>query len=95
MKDFALFVLCILFLSGTADARVISGEVIGDGKGLSKVIVTDGESFTTTASDGKFSFDIKDDAEFVYIVTPSIRIYKVRPSTDSKYMMLIGGGLQY
>ena len=71
MKNFALFVLCILFLSGTADARVISGEVIGDGKGLSKVIVTDGESFTTTASDGKFSFDINDDAEFVYIVTPS------------------------
>ena len=71
MKNFALFVLCILFLSGTADARVISGEVIGDGKGLSKVIVTDGESFTTTASDGKFSFDIDDDSEFVYIVTPS------------------------
>ena len=71
MKNFALFVLCILFLSGTVDARMISGEVIGDGKGLSKVIVTDGESFTTTSSDGKFSFDIDDDAEFVYIVTPS------------------------
>ncbi len=71
MKNFVLFVLCILFLSGTSDARMISGEVIGDGKGLSKVIVTDGKSFTTTASDGKFSFDINDDAEFVYIVTPS------------------------
>lgn len=71
MKRISLYVFCALVLAGTADARRVSGEVVSDGKGLSKVIVTDGESFTTTATDGKFNFDIDDDAEFVYIVTPS------------------------
>ena len=71
MKHITLFILCVLVFVGTVDARRVTGEVICDGKGLSKVIVTDGESFTTTAADGKFIFDINDDAKFVYIVTPS------------------------
>ena len=71
MKNISLFVFCILFLSATAMARTVTGEVVCDGKGLSKVVVTDGESFTTTTVDGQFSFDIKDSAEFVYIITPS------------------------
>ena len=71
MKNISLFVFCIFFLSATAMARTVTGEVVCDGKGLSKVVVTDGESFTTTTVDGQFSFDIKDSAEFVYIITPS------------------------
>ena len=71
MKHFTLFVLCILALAGTADARRVTGEVKCGGKGLSKVVITDGESFTATAGNGKFAFDINDEAEFVYIVTPS------------------------
>ena len=35
------------------------------------MIVTDGTNFTQTNKNGKFSFEIKDDAQFVYIVTPA------------------------
>ena len=35
------------------------------------VIVTDGVNFTATRKNGSFSFEIADNAEFVYIVTPS------------------------
>ena len=71
MKRTALFIICLFVIAQAADARRVTGEVKYDGIGLSEVIVTDGESFTTTADNGKFSFDINDDAEFVYIVTPS------------------------
>ena len=71
MKHILLFFACLLTLCGTADARRISGEVVSEGKGLSKVVVTDGKSFTRTKADGKFTFDIDDNAEFVFIVTPS------------------------
>ena len=71
MKHIALFIFSFFAFIGTVNARKVTGEVVCDGKGLAKVIVTDGESFTTTTSNGKFSFDIDDAAEFVYIVTPS------------------------
>lgn len=71
MKRTALFIICLFVIAQAADARRVTGVVKYDGIGLSEVIVTDGESFTTTADNGKFSFDINDDAEFVYIVTPS------------------------
>ena len=54
-----------------ADARKVTGSVISGDEKLSGVIVTDGTNFTQTKSNGKFSFEIKDDAEFVYIVTPA------------------------
>ena len=48
MKNLALFIWGVLFFTGTAGARTVTGEVVCGSKGLSKVIVTDGESFTTT-----------------------------------------------
>ena len=65
----------ILFLSlaalcNVAEARVVSGSVTCGKKKLSDVIVTDGKNFTKTQK-GKFKFEIDDNAEFVYIVTPS------------------------
>lgn len=71
MRHIALFILSILLLSGVAEARRVNGEVVCNGEGISKVIVTDGTSFTRTDSKGEFGFEINDDAEFVYIVTPS------------------------
>ena len=53
------------------DARTVSGSVFCGKEKLSGVIVTDGTNFTQTARNGKFTFDIEDDAAFVYIVTPS------------------------
>ena len=55
----------------TAEARVVSGRVVCGNKKLSGVVVSDGKNFTVTSRNGKFSFDIEDDAPFVYIMTPS------------------------
>lgn len=71
MKHPFLSIICLFIVFNAANARMVTGEVTCQGKGISKVIVTDGESFTMTSAGGKFSFDIDDNAEFVYIVTPS------------------------
>lgn len=68
-------IIASLMLAGTicgvADARKVSGTVTCGETRLEGVIVTDGTNFTTTSKKGKFSFEIKDDAEHVYIVTPA------------------------
>jgi predicted phosphodiesterase len=71
MKKILMILLAAVALNTTAQARKVTGKVISGGEKLSGVIVTDGTSFTQTKKNGKFSFDIKDDAEFVYIVTPA------------------------
>lgn len=70
MKKFLLSILAFSALVGVVQARTVSGEVVSDQEGLGGVIVTDGTNFTQTRKNGKFSFEIEDDAEFVYIVTP-------------------------
>lgn len=54
-----------------AQARKVKGTVASGETRLENVIVTDGQSFTQTDKKGRFVFDIADDAEFVYIVTPA------------------------
>ena len=71
MKRIIAFTAALLMICGVAQARKVSGKVISDKEKLSGVIVTDGEHFTKTKKNGKFAFDINDDAEFVYIVTPA------------------------
>lgn len=71
MKRLAL-IISLLFLSAAIlSARKATGSVSCDGTGLSGVIVTDGTNFTVTKNNGKFSFSISDNADFVYVVTPS------------------------
>lgn len=71
MKKIIAFAAALLVFCSFAQARKVTGKVISGKEKLSGVIVTDGTSFTKTKKNGKFAFDIKDDAEFVYIVTPS------------------------
>lgn len=71
MNRIFTLLLGVLLVCNIADARKVSGQVTcGDDK-LSGVIVTDGKNFTQTKANGKFAFEIADDAEFVYIVTPT------------------------
>lgn len=65
----ALLAVSTMFL-GAAHARKVSGTVTCGEEFLEGVIVTDGANFTTTNFKGKFAFEINDDAEHVYIVTP-------------------------
>ena len=71
MKKIVMMLLAFGATCLAADARKVSGSVISGEEKLAGVIVTDGENFTQTKKNGKFSFEINDDAEFVYIVTPS------------------------
>ena len=71
MRRLILSVLAFASVFVAAQARKVTGSVMCGETKLEGVIVTDGEHFTRTARNGKFAFDINDDAEFVYIVTPS------------------------
>ena len=71
MKRLIAVLLAALTIGSVAEARKVSGKVISGKENLKGVIVTDGEHFTQTKKSGKFSFDINDEAEFVYIVTPA------------------------
>lgn len=70
MKRIVAIMLSLVLLGNMAEARKVTGKVVCGKEKLSGVIVTDGKSFTKTVK-GKFAFDIADDAEFVYIVTPA------------------------
>ena len=71
MKKIIAITAALLMICGVAQARKVSGKVVSGKEKLAGVIVTDGEHFTKTKKSGKFAFDINDDAEFVYIVTPA------------------------
>ena len=62
--------LSLAFVCNAAEARKVTGTVKCGKEKLSGVIVTDGKNFTETRN-GKFRFDIEDEAEFVFIVTPA------------------------
>lgn len=71
MRKIVLTGLAVALMSFVAEARTVEGCVVSGKEKLAGVIVTDGTNFTKTGKNGKFSFDIEDDAAFVYIVTPS------------------------
>ena len=71
MKRIFALIFASMAFCGVISARKVSGSVTSEGEKLSGVIVTDGVNFTTTKKNGKFSFEIEDDAHFVYIVTPA------------------------
>ena len=71
IKKILAAVLSVLSVCYAADARKVTGSVRCGETKLEGVVVTDGSSFARTGRNGKFTFDIADDAEFVYIVTPS------------------------
>ena len=71
MKRIFAVLLACMAVCGIMEARKVSGIVKSADEKLSGVIITDGVNFTQTKKNGKFVLDIKDDAEFVYIVTPA------------------------
>jgi glycerophosphoryl diester phosphodiesterase len=67
------FFLSILLLSAQSRlwSREVSGFVQSGDQKLPGVVVTDGTHFTQTNAEGHFRFDVSDQADFVYIFTPS------------------------
>ena len=71
MKKLLIIFLGLSLISLPLQARKVKGIVKCEELPLDGVIVTDGEHFTTTDADGRFKFNINDDAWFVSVVTPS------------------------
>ena len=71
MKRIICAIAALVTLAGVADARKVKGTVTSGAEFLEGVVVTDGTNFTATNFKGQFTLDIKDDAEYVYIVTPA------------------------
>ena len=63
--------LMLLAACFASEARKVTGSVKSGDNAIPGVTVTDGKNFTQTKNNGKFSFDIDDNAEFVYIITPA------------------------
>ena len=66
-----LSILAFATLAFVAEGRKVTGSVTCGETGLAGVTVTDGKNFTQTKPNGKFTFEIEDDAEHVFIVTPA------------------------
>ena len=71
MKKIILSILAFAALAFAAEGRKVTGSVTCGETALAGVTVTDGKNFTQTKSNGKFTFEIEDDAEHVFIVTPA------------------------
>ncbi|MBR5104564.1 MAG: calcineurin-like phosphoesterase C-terminal domain-containing protein [Bacteroidales bacterium] len=107
MKKVFLSMLLFAAACFASDARKVTGSVKCGETTLSSVTVTDGKSFTQTNRNGKFSFDIDDNAEFVYIITPAgyvadwtsgVPAFYRRAEGVSKFefnLQRTGGGMDY
>ena len=52
-----IFYAALLLMAIGAEAKEIKGKVMADGKGLAKVVVTDGTAFALTSEDGSYMID--------------------------------------
>ncbi len=87
MKRKLLFAV-MLAATLSAEAKNITGRVTSDGKGIAGVVVTDGTGFATTTADGTYTIDAADNADFVYIVTPSGYVATYASGTPAFYKPL-------
>lgn len=71
MRKIVFALAALLLCASVSQARKVSGTVMNGLVCMEGVLVTDGENFTTTNTKGKFTFNIKDDADYVFIVTPA------------------------
>ena len=90
-----LIPLLLLFVLCPAHARVVSGKVTCGKKGLAKVLVTDGENFALTSCNGKYSIEVDDDAEFVYIITPAGYVADWSSGVPAFYRSLAGESFDF
>ena len=71
MKRLVLLLVGLALCSGLSEARKISGTVRCGKEKISGVLVSDGRSFTTTSSSGRYTLEAADSAAFVFVVSPS------------------------
>ena len=103
----ALVSIMLLAACLASEARKVTGSVKCGETAMSGVTVTDGKAFTQTGKNGKFAFEIDDNAEFVYIITPAgyvadwtsgVPAFYRRAEGVSKFefeLQRTGGGMDY
>ena len=94
MKQTLLFSLMLAMATG-AVAKDVTGKVYCNDKGLANVVVTDGTNFTTTDKNGVYKFNANDDADFIYIVTPSGYVASYADGTPAFYKPLGAKSLDF
>lgn len=73
MKRISLLILALVATTTlwAVEMRSLSGYVLCDGEGVADVVVTDGENFTTTDSEGCYMLRSSSDNRLIYITIPS------------------------
>lgn len=94
MKHMLLFSLMIASAASIM-AKDVTGRVHSNGQGLPGVVVTDGTNFTITDKDGAYAMSAQDDADFIYIVTPSGYVASYADGTPAFYKPLGAKSLDF
>jgi len=68
---YLLFSLLLLGTQLYAWSREVTGTVKSEAQALANVVVSDGTHFAVTNSSGKFTLEVSDNSDFVYLFTPS------------------------
>lgn len=71
MKKILVVCAALVAFTMSAYARKVTGTIMSGAEFLENVVVTDGTNFAVTNFKGKYSLEVSDDAEYVYIVTPA------------------------
>ena len=94
MKKYIL--LSLTFAAFTiSNAKDITGKVYCNENGIANVVVTDGTNFTVTDKNGRYNLKTPDNADFVYIVTPSGYITSYSSGTPCFYKALNGKNFDF
>ena len=95
MKKQILFVALLMVFFAGATAKEVTGKVHCNKKGMRNVVVTDGTNFTTTDQNGIYKLDAVDNANFIYIVTPSGYVTSYASGTPRFYHTLSDKSLDF
>lgn len=85
------FLLCTL----AGHAETVKGRVRCGDRGLGEVLVTDGFSFVVTDNKGRYTLDLHERAEFVYILTPKGYVADFSSGVPRFYLPVSAGRRAY
>ncbi|MDR3227395.1 MAG: calcineurin-like phosphoesterase C-terminal domain-containing protein [Prevotellaceae bacterium] len=80
-----LIIFVFLFFVASVYSQQVTGVVKSGKTNISNVVVTDGENFTITDTKGNYTLNVGDNADFIYIVTPSGYISNFESGTPVFY----------
>ena len=96
MKKILLLLVAATQIAALAAAeRTVKGRVACDGKGVEKVVVTDGYNFAQTDAKGRYTLTTTDDSRFVYLTVPAGYEVETKETVPQFWQLLDGGRKVY